>query len=219
MTSYYIPRLFEFLRRLSKNNNREWFREHKAEYEDLRRLWLGDLQRMIDCMAVWEPGVSRFSASQSAYRIYRDTRFSQDKTPFKVYFSASISPYGRHIERASYYLQMDIRPGETGLYAGLWHPESSTLKKLRHAIVDNNEEFEEVSAVDGAEWCGDCLKTAPQGWPKNHPNLEYLRMKDYGKFFTLDEAFFNDPAWAEKAADMFHRLKPFVDFLNYSIEE
>ncbi len=214
--SYYIPRLLEFLRRLSENNNRDWFREHKAE---LRALWLADLQVMIDRMAVWEPGVARFTASQCAYRIYRDTRFSLDKTPFKVYFSAAVSPYGRHIERAGYYLQMDIRPGESGLYAGIWHPESATLKKLRHAVVDNIEEFEEVSAVDGAQWCGDRLKSAPQGWQKNHPNLEYLRMKDYGKVFQLDEAFFCDPSWPEKAADMFSRLKPFVDFLNYSIEE
>lgn len=217
--SYYIPRLLEFLRRLSENNNRDWFREHKAEYDELRALWLADLQVMIDRMAVWEPGVARFTASQCAYRIYRDTRFSLDKTPFKVYFSAAVSPYGRHIERAGYYLQMDIRPGESGLYAGIWHPESATLKKLRHAVVDNIEEFEEVSAVDGAQWCGDRLKSAPQGWQKNHPNLEYLRMKDYGKLFQLDEAFFCDQSWPEKAADMFSRLKPFVDFLNYSIEE
>jgi len=217
--SYYIPRLFEFLRRLSENNNRDWFRGHKAEYDELRALWLADLQVMIDRMAMWEPGVARFTASQCAYRIYRDTRFSLDKTPFKVYFSASVSPYGRHIERAGYYLQLDIRPGESGLYAGIWHPESATLKKLRHAVVDNIEEFEEVSAVDGALWCGDRLKSAPHGWQKNHPNLEYLKMKDYGKLFRLNEAFFCDPAWAEKAAGMFSRLKPFVDFLNYSIEE
>ena len=217
--TYYMPRLFAFLRKLSKNNNREWFKEHKAEYDELRALWLADLQRMIDCMAQWEPGLARFSASQSAYRIYRDTRFSQDKTPFKVYFSASMSAYGRHAERACYYLHMDIRPGETGLYAGIWHPESAVLKKLRHAVVDNIEEFEEVSAVEGAEWCGDRLKTAPQGWAKDHPNLEYLRMKDYGKAVMLDEKFFNDPSWPEKAAEIYHRMKPFVDFLNYSIEE
>ncbi len=217
--AYYIPKLFAFLRSLSANNNREWFKEHKSEYDTLRALWLADLQRMIDCMAAWEPGVARFSASQSAYRIYRDTRFSLDKTPYKVYFSASISPYGRHMERAGFYLQMDIRSGESGLYAGIWHPESVTLKKLRHAIVDNIEEFEDVSDVSGAMWCGDCLKTAPQGWPKDHPNLEYLKMKDYGKWFPLDEDFFNDPLWPEKAADMFRSLKPFVDFLNYSIEE
>ena len=158
-------------------------------------------------------------AQRSAYRIYRDTRFSQDKTPFKVYFSASMSAYGRHAERACYYLHMDIRPGETGLYAGIWHPESAVLKKLRHAVVDNIEEFEEVSAVEGAEWCGDRLNTAPQGWAKDHPNLEYLRMKDYGKAVMLDEKFFNDPSWPEKAAEIYHRMKPFVDFLNYSIEE
>lgn len=216
---YYMPELFAFLRELSENNNREWFKAHKPQYDVLRSQWLADVQRLIDCMSLWEPGISRFSASQSAYRIYRDTRFSPDKTPFKVYFSASFSPYGRRIERAGYYLQMDIREGESGLYGGIWHPESPTLKKLRHAIVDNIEEFKEVSGIKGAHWCGDCLKTVPQGWPKNHPDREYLRMKDYGKFYNLDKKFFNDPGWPEKSAELFHSMKPFVDFLNYSIEE
>ena len=81
---YYIPQLFDFLRRLSANNNREWFAANKDEFDRLRALWLDDLQHLIDCMGMWEPRLKGRTAKECAYRIYRDTRFSLDKTPYKV---------------------------------------------------------------------------------------------------------------------------------------
>ncbi len=222
---YYIPRLFDFLRRLAANNNREWFASRKGEYEELRSLWLADLQTMIDCMAEWEPLMKGRSAKETAYRIYRDTRFSLDKTPYKVYFSASFNPHGRNAHRPGYYLQMDIREGESGLYGGIWQPEAPVLKKLRHAIVDNIEEFEEICSSQALlryfpGWVSSAvLKTAPKGWPKDHPQVELLRLKDFGRFCPLDEAFFRDPGWPEIAAGRLSALKPLIDFLDYSIEE
>lgn len=101
-------RLFDFLERLAANNSREWFAENKAEYLSLRDEWLGDVQRLINALAVYEPALAHVQARDCAYRIYRDTRFSADKTPLKTYFSALISPTGRHSERAAYYL-MEIQ--------------------------------------------------------------------------------------------------------------
>ncbi len=222
---YYIPQLFDFLRRLSANNNREWFAANKDEFDRLRALWLDDLQHLIDCMGMWEPRLKGRTAKECAYRIYRDTRFSLDKTPYKVYFSASMNPYGKNAHRPGYYLQMDIRSGETGLYGGIWQPEAQVLRKLRNAIVDNIEEWEEITDTKAINryfpgWISsETLKSAPKGWPKDHPQIELLRLKDYGKFCSLDENFFNDPLWYEKASDRFRLLKPFIDFLNYSIDE
>ena len=206
----YIPRLFDFLRRLAANNNREWFAANKEEYDTLRNLWLADLQRLVDCMGEWEPRLKGRSAKECAY---------------KIYFSASMNPYGKNAHRPGYYLQMDIRPGETGLYGGIWQPEAPVLRKLRNAIVDNIEEWEEITDSPAINryfpgWVSsDRLKTAPKGWAKDHPQIEMLRLKDYGKFCSLDEKFFHDPCWYEKAAEIFSLLKPFVDFLNYSIDE
>ena len=90
-TATYIPRLYDFLRRLDANNNRQWFADNKEEYLELRGRWMEDLDRLIGAMTAYEPRLAAQSARTSAYRIYRDTRFSPDKTPYKTYFSAAIS--------------------------------------------------------------------------------------------------------------------------------
>ena len=84
--SYYISRLYDFLRELQANNNREWFAAHKEEYDSLRSLWLDDVDRLIGLMSQWEPQLRALKAKDCVYRIYRDTRFSTDKPPDKVYF-------------------------------------------------------------------------------------------------------------------------------------
>lgn len=226
MTKYYITRLYDFLRRLARHNDREWFAAHKAEFDELRAMWMQDLDRLIAMMTAWEPELAGQSAKTSAYRFYRDTRFSQDKSPYKLYLSAAITPWGRKTDMAGYYLHIGL-PGvltPSGMYGGIWMPETPILKKLRHAIVDNIEEWEEivnapalVAAAPG--WCGDALKTIPKGWERDHPQAEFLRLKEYGKFIPGDEAFFSSPSWVERAAEAFHLFKPMIDFLNYSITE
>jgi TIGR02453 family protein len=227
MTQYmadYIPELYDFFERLDRNNNRPWFHAHKAQYDALRDAWLADVDRMIGAMTEWEPRLAGQTARGCAYRIYRDTRFSVDKTPLKLNFSAAISPWGKSAMRAGYYIETGIRPDGAGLYGGLYCPDSALLKKLRHAIVDNIEEFTEIITAPQLEeyfpgWIGDSLKTVPKGWPKDHPNADLLRLKDYGKVYYCDKEFFCNPDWPERAAELFHLLKPFNDFLNYSIDE
>lgn len=219
----YMNDLYQFLEEVSVNNNREWFVQNKSRYEELRGEWLSDIERMINAMSVWEPSLSGVTAKESAYRFYRDTRFSPDKSPFKTYFSAAMGPYGKKSGYACYYIETGIRT-DNGLYGGLWCPDADILKKLRHAIVDNIEEFQEIldepkmkSLYPG--WIGQQLKTVPKGWEKNHPCAPLLRLKDYGKAHFVSKEFFLDYDWPEKAAELFSVLKPFIDFLNYSIDE
>lgn len=215
----------QFLEQLAGNNNRPWFQSHKPLYDKLREAWLDDLDRLIANMATWAPELKYVSGSDCAYRIYRDTRFSPDKTPYKTYFSALISPRGRHCgDMAAFYVHSGITPGESGLFGGLWNPPSQVLRKVRNAIVDNHEEFEEILAAPGIiehfpEWCGRSLKTAPKGWPKDHPQIRLLRLVDIGKCLTVENDFFLDQAWPEIAAERLSHLKPLLDFLNYSITE
>lgn len=225
---YYTYRLFNFLRQVACNNNREWFHGHKEEYDELRAMWLDDLDKLLSVMSVWEPDLASQTAKTCAYRFYRDTRFSLDKSPYKTFFSAAISPYGRKTRKAGYYLHMGIDGDNTyagsGLYGGIWCPDAPMLNKLRRAIVDNIEEFEVIINDNKLtqyfpSWIGESLKSIPKGWDKNHPQAELLKLKEYGRFLPCNETFFKSPDWIEIAAERFSRLKPFVDFLNYSIDE
>lgn len=214
--------LFDFLTRLAENNDRTWFAANRAEYDSLRADWLTKIQRIINTLAVNDPTLRGVQASDCAYRIYRDTRFSHDKTPYKTYFSALISPTGRHCDRACYYVH--IGADECAVYGGVWCPETPILKKLRRAIIDNIEEFREITEAPEVEalypgWYGRKLKTAPKGYDRDHPDIDLLRLTEFGKEHRLDRDFFDDPEWPEKIAAMLQVLKPMNDFLNYSIDE
>lgn len=217
-----MKRYIDFFKALAENNNREWFAAHRADYEALRSRWTDEIQRLIDEMSKYEPSFTHVRAKDCLYRINRNLRFSPDKTPYKTFFSALISPVGRHYDKAAYYVHAGI--DENGLYAGLWCPESDVLKKLRHAIVDNIEEFSDIIneprfSAEFPGWFGRRLKTIPQGWSKDHPQAELLRLQEYGKFHSVKSDFFERPDWPEKAAKLFALTKPFNDFLNYSIDE
>lgn len=221
---YYMKRVFEFLEELSRNNDRDWFKAHKSEFDQLRGLWLEDLDRMISYIAQWMPEVAMQSGKQAAYRIYRDTRFSPDKTPYKTYFSAAISPRGKDKDYAGFYLHQDIDSDECGLYGGIWCPPAPVLKKLRRAIVDNIEEWEEIMNAPELKkhyhiLNFNALKTVPRDYPKDHPQAQWLRLRDYGLFDCTGRRFFEDPAWPEKSAELLRPLAPFIEFLNYSIDE
>lgn len=222
MNSEYIPDLYRFLRELAANNNREWFHANKERFDILRELWLADLDRLIALVGEWDSSIRGVTARDCAYRIYRDTRFSHDKTPYKTYFSALISPTGRKCERACYYIHLGL--DESGVYGGIWQPETPVLRKLRRAIVDNIEEFTEI--IDNPElqryfpsWIGERLKTIPQGWDRNHPQAELLRLKEYGRFSEMSERTFATGNWPAEAARRLHIIKPLNDFINYSIDE
>ena len=113
---------------------------------------------------------------------------------------------------------------EGGLYGGVWCPESAVLKKLRKAIVDNIEEFEEIISAPELNalypgWYGDRLKTIPKGYDRDHPQAPLLRLKEYGRFRPCGLEYFSDPSWPERAADEYRPLRPLLDFLAYSLEE
>lgn len=217
-----MKRVYDFLERLAANNNREWFAANRAEYESVRAFFLENVQKLINELAKNDPSLRSLSAADCMYRIYRDTRFSNDKTPYKTHMAALISPTGRHSDRACYYFHVGV--DESALYGGLWCPESKMLKKVRKAIIDNVEEFRSIVETPEIEkyfpgWVGRQLKTAPKGYEKDHPDIDLLRLTEYGKGCILNREFFELPDWIEEAARRFELLKPMNDFLNYSIDE
>ena len=221
-----VQRMFEFFARLDRNNNRVWFQEHKPEYQALRAEWIAGIARTIAALSQDWPEVACLDPARATYRVYRDIRFSADKTPYKTFLSSTVTPpallRGSH---TGIYVQAGHNQADTGIYGGIWCPDAPALRKIRAAIDANAEEWLEIvndpalTAVYGTGWCGQALKTAPKGYDRDHPLVEYLRLKDIGKFTRLPRSFFADAAWPEALADRMRPLLPLMRFLIYTLFE
>lgn len=212
---------YDFLKALAVNNNREWFNAHKEEYLAVRKLWEVDIARLISLMAEDNDDLRGLRVNDCAYRIYRDIRFSPDKSPYKTYFSAVLGKKGRKCVQAGCYLHME--PGNSALHAGIWWPENNVLSKLRSEIDANIDEFKEILADEDFasrfRFYGDKLKSLPRGYSKDNPNAEYIKMKEYLCIKEVSDEYFYCENWAEKVAEEFSYVKKFNTFLNYVFDE
>lgn len=214
--------IIQFLRELSQNNNREWFQENKGRYDVLRKVFVDEVQQLINRIALFDPQVAGLEAKDCLFRIYRDLRFSPDKTPYKAHFSAYMAQGGRSSERAGYYFHLE--PGRCMLSGGIWCPPPKLLKMLRQDIYDHIDEFagiiENPSFKDTFPVMeGEVLKRMPVGYPSDFKYDEILRHKDFSFSATLPDDFFMTEDWLEKTADSFEKMLPFNNFLNYTVDE
>lgn len=219
--------LYNFLEQLDANNNREWFKARKSQWDDLFIQWKDDIELLLSRMSEWEPKFRYLTSKDCTYRIYRDVRFKTDKSPYKTWVCAGINIYGRNSHNGGYYVQAgpETRLGDnfSGLFGGVWMPETRILNKLRKAIIDNIEEFEEIINTPQMQkyfplWTGQKLKRLPRGWEQQDQYFEILRLKEYGKARECNRQFFEGD-WTQRASEQLYILKPLIDFLNYSIEE
>lgn len=211
-----------FLALLKDNNNRPWFAEHKEEYNEIRQQCLAEIDTLIGEIARFDPHLAGVSALQCTYRIYRDIRFSADKSPFKTHFGVVLAHGGKKCKEAGYYLH--IEPDECGLYSGVWFPEPPVLKFLRRNIYDNLDKFLEI--IDDPEFkkhfpalVGDSLKTLPKGYPKGCQGAEIIKMKEFLVQKKYKNSLFETENWQKIVVKDIHLAKPLNDFLNYAFEE
>ena len=180
----FSPASFRFLRDLAAHNTREWFAEHKPRYE-------AEVQQpALAFIEAFAPRLHALSAhfvadprksGGSLFRIHRDTRFSKDKRPYKTAVGIQFRhERGRDVHCPGFYLH--IEPGACFAAVGIWRPDGPTLTKLRHGMIDDPALFDEVyrGPCRASAWepAGDALKTAPRGYPRDHPQIEDLRRKD-----------------------------------------
>ncbi|MGL4292437.1 MAG: DUF2461 domain-containing protein [Bacteroidales bacterium] len=213
--------MFQFLQDLSRNNNREWFQEHKADYDSYREVFEFMVQELIDEIAMFDASVAGLQAKQTLFRIYRDTRFSHDKTPYKTHFGAWIAKGGRKSEFPGYYLHLE--PGYCLIAAGIWHPDPKLLKMVRQEIYDNLDDFLEIirdrEFIDAfGEVQGGSLRTMPRGFAKDFPEPHLLMLKDYFVEKPLRESFF-DENWVINASATLKKALPFNRFLANVVDE
>jgi uncharacterized protein (TIGR02453 family) len=207
----------QFLRTLEKNNNREWFNENKTTYQEAQQDVISFVEKLIEEMVVFDEEIGKADAKKSLFRIYRDTRFSKDKSPYKTNFGASLG-MGKGSQKAGYYLH--IEPGKSFLAGGIYMPESSVLKEIRKEISAFGEEF--LTIVEKDEFRNyfrglsveDKLKKVPQGFEKDDKMAEFLKLKHYIVTHPVsDEQLLNENA-ANEFAKIYKAMKPLNDFLN-----
>lgn len=208
----------QFLKDLAKNNNRDWFNENKNRYTEAQQEVIKLTEQLLENMASYEPEMAKIDAKKTLFRIYRDTRFSADKSPYKTNFGASINGIGKKDGRAGYYLH--IEPGKSFLAAGVYMPTSQNLKVIRKEISENFDEFSEIIThkdFKNYEWMQEKLSRIPQGFEKDDPAAEFLKMKHFIVSKDLTDKELLQENAAQIFADDFKIMKPFVDFLNASL--
>ena len=214
---------FKFLSELSINNNREWFALNKHRFVNIKTEFEDDIRDLLSNMSAFDDELRGLSVERCVYRIYRDMRFSFDKTPYKTNFGAFMTKFGKKLDRAGYYLH--IEPGKSMICAGLWFPSSALLKAERRAIYDNIEEFRDIINDKNFIECfgglnfENSLKKLPLGFDKSFEYPELLKLKDFGVVKYMPDKFFFEKDWIDKVCKYFSYTKPLNDFLNFIIDE
>ncbi len=208
----------QFLKDLAKNNDREWFAKNKTRFEEAKADFEDFVTELIKNIAKFDPPIGELDAKKSIFRIYRDTRFSKDKSPYKINFGAnfSTSPSKIH-DRAGYYLQ--IQPGNSFLAGGAYEPQAPWINKIRQEIDYNTKDFKKIINAAAfknnfGELSGDKLKTVPKGFPKDHPELALLQYKSFLMMHKLDDKQVLADDFMKHIVGVYKSMKPLNDFLN-----
>jgi len=218
-----MKELFTFLKELRENNNRDWFKANKTRYDILSKEFVGIVQQLIDHIAGFDSEVAGLEAKSCIYRIYRDIRFTNDKTPYKTHFGAYMTGYGgRTSPYGGYYLHID--PAGSFVSGGVWQPEPKMLKQLRREIYNNIEEFTDILENEKfkqtfSELEGETLQRMPDGFPKDCPYESIIKHKSFIVSNEKSEEFFSSDNWINEVIEDFKLLYPFNRFLNYTMAE
>lgn len=206
----------EFLRKLEKNNDRVWFKKNKPTY-DLARANISEVaQAILDRLNIGDQ-VATESGSKSLYRVYRDVRFSKDKTPYTIWYSGYFRRATEAL-RGGYYF--NIQPGGLSIVGGgFWGPNKEDLKLLREQIDSDSEPLRKALSNKSiikqfGELQGAQLKTAPKGWAKDHPEIDLLRYKQFILRRSFSDAEVLSINYVDEVVKSFNAMRPFFDTMS-----
>jgi uncharacterized protein (TIGR02453 family) len=214
----FSPEALKFLKALKKNNEREWFQPRKEEYERLWRMPMIELVTALQGeMMKFVPEYAQDDPAKAVFRIYRDTRFSKNKTPYKTHVAASFRRHGLSKEGGGFYFHVE----EKGLTiaAGVYSPMPDELRAIREHLTEHYEEFDKIlktpknKALTG-ELRGDSLTRVPKGFDPEHPAADLLRKKQFYFDVTLGPEIVTTPAIYTELLRRFKAMTPTVEFLN-----
>ena len=206
----------QFLEDLSKNNNKEWFHANRNRYEESRDKFLFITEVLINEIRKFDPEISALNPKDCMFRIFRDVRFSKDKTPYKTNFGSFIAKGGRKSSNPGYYIHLE--PGQCFTAGGIYMPPAEPLKAVRNYISENAPEFLEITENSDfkkifAEMYDHQLKTAPKGFPKDHKYIHLLRYKSYIFSTNLKDEIITGENFIEHTMNAFSQLQKLNVFL------
>src|ERR1043166_3820728 len=214
----FSPDAIKFLRALKRNNRRDWFQPRKEKYEKLIKA------PMLEFVGCLNEELARFAPAyvtppeKAVYRIYRDTRFSPDKTPYKTHIAA-IFPRHTAVKREGAVFYLHFTEKEVLAFGGVWGPDRDELMAYRGLLRDNHEEFESLLSNKSlrkavGELQGEQLSRMPKGFPVDHPAEALLRRKQWYLESTLPIGLLTTPRIVPELAKRFAVMAPMVEFLN-----
>ncbi|MBQ5997574.1 MAG: DUF2461 domain-containing protein [Bacteroidales bacterium] len=217
--------VLQFLQDLRMHNDRTWFEANRARYTAAQTAFNQVVEQLIPGIASFDGRIRNLTVPQCTYRIYRDLRFSPDKTPYKTHFGAYICPGGKNSGYAGYYFHLepsdDDCMGNSLIACGLYCPDKAALQSVREEIMDNGAAFN--ATVRQAEKCGFTwdgqppLKKIPQGFPVDAPYGDYLKRKDFCLFMPIPGNQRDTRQLLDFCLDGFRRVEPFNSILNRAV--
>lgn len=215
------PGIIDFLNQLKQNNNKEWFTANKSLYEKAKADFEVFIKDLFGEIARFDPEISHHDPKSCIFRIYRDVRFSKDKSPYKTHFGAHITPAAQKSDihtRSGYYIHIETG-NQSMLAGGAYLPQGDWLKGIRQEIDYNGADLEKIllennfKAVFG-EIEGEKLQKVPKDFDPAHPQAELLKMKSFLATHHVNDSELSSPDFLQKAVNVFKTLKPLGDFLN-----
>lgn len=218
-----MSKIIPFLRSLRRHNDREWFAAHKDGYLLVREEVEELASRLIVLVGELEPDALRMRPADVTYRIYRDTRFSTDKSPYKTHIGIFINPpRGKKSWRYGYYFHLE--PDNSFICGGNMPAPGPLTRAIRQSVFDNIEEYLEI--VEDEEFRAlfptvglERLKVAPRGFPRDWPHIEHLKTRDYGTLLRVADDYLTLPGVEERLRPVLRQIKRLNDFINYTIDE
>lgn len=216
---YFSSQGMTFLKRLEKNNNRDWFHENQSDYEDLIRTpalnFIDDMENDLTHLSPHFLAISK-KVGGSLMRVHRDVRFSKDKSPYKTNIGIQFRhEMGKDVHAPGFYVH--IAPDECFVGVGIWRPDSTALGKIRDAIIERDTTW--LAAVNDKKFkrnyalSGESLKNAPRGYDKEHPLIDDLKRKDFIAISYMDGDKVLSKNFKQQVVKRFTEAEPYMQFL------
>lgn len=216
-----MKNVIPFLKKIKKNNNKGWFDDHKHEYLIAKDEFTLFVTEIVNLLSKKDKRLAAIDPAKCVFRIYRDVRFSKDKTPYKTHFGASINPDGKTAASPGYYIHLE--PGDCFIVSGIYRPDGPSLAKIRQEIDYHLPEFKKILALPNLKKSFGGLseedkgKTVPRGFAKDNPAIELLKFKSYILVREINEKDCTKPGLAKELSAHLINAMPLNDFLGRSL--